>query len=109
MPAGTPRPLQGEPASRCACRAAMLATKRKTSPSCCERRSFFWEARHQLAQMLFQFGEIDRLGEKCDSAELVGTPLAVIVAIGGHHQDRELRPTQLDFPQQLEPIHPGHI
>jgi hypothetical protein len=65
--------------------------------------------RRELAQLLLQPIEIDRLGEELESAKFAGAALALVVAIGGHHHDRQVRPLPLDLAQKFEPIHARHV
>ena len=53
------------------------------------------------AELLFQVIEVDRLGEELEGSEVPGAPAAFVVAIGGHHHDRQLREALFDLTEQL--------
>ena len=53
----------------------------------------------QLAQLLFQEIEIDRLRDEIGSAMISSATAALVVAIGGYHHDREIREPLLDLLQ----------
>jgi len=40
--------------------------------------------------------EIDRLGDEIESAEPTGMASSLVVAVGSHHQDGQIRATLLD-------------
>ena len=63
----------------------------------------------QLPQLLLQQIEIDRLGEELGGAAFARHPAALIVAIGGHHHDRQIGAALLDLGQQLSPSMPGML
>src|SRR5208337_1961099 len=63
----------------------------------------------QLAQPGLQQIEIDRLGDKLGSAELAGPAPPFVIAIGGHHDDRQLGVQSLDFAEQCQAVHARHV
>src|SRR5271166_281529 len=63
----------------------------------------------QLAQPGLQQIEIDRLGDKLGSAELAGPAPPLVVAIGGHHDDRQVGVQSLDLAKQCEAVHARHV
>ena len=60
-------------------------------------------------RLLLEQIEIDRLTDKVARATFPCAAAALVVAIGGHHHDRQIRPPRLDLTQQGEPIHPRHV
>src|SRR5580704_1148991 len=63
----------------------------------------------QLVELLLEQIEIDRLADELRSAKFVGASPPLVVAIGGHHHDREAREPLFDLAQQLQAVHPRHI
>jgi hypothetical protein len=63
----------------------------------------------QLVALLLEQIEIDRLADELRSAKFVGASPPLVVAIGGHHHDREAREPLFDLAQQLQAVHPRHI
>src|SRR6266446_6825332 len=63
----------------------------------------------QLAQLLLEQIEIDRLADEPRSAKFAGASPPLVVAIGGHHHDLEIREPLLDLAQQLQAVHPRHV
>src|SRR5580704_4710588 len=63
----------------------------------------------QLAQTSLQEIKVDRLGHKISGSLLSGSPPPFIVAVSGQHHHRELGPPLLDFAQERQTIHSGHI
>src|SRR5258708_4037300 len=60
-------------------------------------------------KVLLQELEVDRLGDEIRRTARVGHAAPFVVAIGGHHHDRQLWPALLDLAQQSEPVHSGHV
>ena len=48
-------------------------------------------------------------GEKLGSAQLIGAAAALIVAVGGHHHDHQIRKALFDLAQQLQPVNARHV
>src|SRR5215813_11945793 len=59
--------------------------------------------------MRLQMIEIDWLREELESAEFAGAASSLVVAIGGHHHDRQIGEPLLDLRQQLQAIHTRHV
>src|SRR5215471_911844 len=63
----------------------------------------------QLSQLRLQEIEIDRLGDEFRGAVCARPPAALVVAVGGHHHDGYVGAQCLDFTQEREPVHAGHV
>jgi len=62
-----------------------------------------------MRKLRLQVVEIDRFGDEIESAESTGMASSLVVAVGGHHQDRQIRATLLDFAEQLQAVHARHV
>ena len=60
-------------------------------------------------KLLLQQVEIDRLGDELGGAELARLAAALVVAIGRHHDHRQVGVPLLDLAQQRQPVHAGHV
>jgi hypothetical protein len=56
-----------------------------------------------------QRAEVDRLGEKRLSTALQRLALGVGIAIGGDHDDGNIRPGSFRLGQELQTRHPRHV
>jgi hypothetical protein len=59
--------------------------------------------------LLLSLIEVHRLGDELESAKFAGAASALVVAIGSHHHDRQIRATLFDLTGQLQPVHTRHI
>src|SRR6516225_10217711 len=53
--------------------------------------------------------EIDRFRDELGSSGFTGSPSSLVVTIGGHHHDRQIRATLFDFAEQFQSVHTRHV
>jgi hypothetical protein len=63
----------------------------------------------QLPKLQLQQVKVDRLGENLSGAQSCGAAPAIVVAVGGYHQHRQLRVATFDLAQQVQPARPGML
>jgi hypothetical protein len=62
-----------------------------------------------LPQLRLQVLKFDGLREKICRAILRGLPPPLVIAVSGHHHDRQFGEPLLDLTEQLQPVHAGHV
>ena len=53
--------------------------------------------------------KIDRLGDELSRSMLGGTAATLIISIRSYHHHRQIGATLLDFREQLQTVHTGHV
>jgi hypothetical protein len=63
----------------------------------------------QLPQLRLQAFKVDRLGKKLCCAIIRCLPPSLVISVSGYHHDWQAGRPLLDFDEQLQPVHTGHV